>query len=154
MEGRALADVALDPDPPPVCLREATGDGEPEARSLARTLARLPERIEEMRQLRLGDAGTGVRDREPHLPLRRLGPNGDRAPGRRELEGVADQVGEDLEDPVPVDLDRRQRARDLRPELNPFVGCERAMELDGLAKERRRFLAALLDRQLAGLHPG
>jgi hypothetical protein len=63
------------------------------------------EALEDARQLALGDAGAGVAHREHSLPA--LGADRDRDLAvESELEGVGDEIEDDLLPHVTVDIDR------------------------------------------------
>ncbi len=106
MEGAALAGNALEPDPPAHEVGEGRADGEAEAGA-----AELPgdgavglgERLEDESLFFRGDAAAGVTDGEMEAgalvgELGGLDGEGDAA-GGGELNGVIDQVDEDLAQP-------------------------------------------------------
>src|SRR5690606_40475473 len=100
--------LALHADPPAVCLDDATRDGQSEAGTCTPRALRLPERLEEVRELLLRDPRPGVRDAEDDLVVAAFGAHRHPATPGRELDRVVDQVGEDLEDAVVVGRDGRE----------------------------------------------
>src|SRR2546430_16378851 len=97
-ERAALPSFALRPDLPPVRLHDPFGDGEPQTGAQPGGLPRLPETLENMRELIRGDPGPGIGDREPDLAIGKLGPDGDCAAFGGELDRIPDQVREDPKD--------------------------------------------------------
>ena len=100
-----MSDDALDPDTAAVCLDDALRDVQAKPRACAPRLARLPEPIEQVRQALRGNSRSRVGDAEHHLATGGARANIDAAAPRRELERVADEVGEDLEDTTAVGED-------------------------------------------------
>src|SRR5437763_9746225 len=101
-ERGALPDLAFRPDLPFVRVHDPLGDGEPQTGAQPRGLPRLPEALEDMRELIRCDPGPGVGDREMDLAIGKLGPDRDRAAFRGELDRISDQVREDPKDPRPI----------------------------------------------------
>src|SRR6266487_2810453 len=113
-ERRALADRALDPDPPAVELDEPLRQGEPEAGPLARAFAgssNLLKLLEDLSEILWGDADAAVADRHLDLAISSARAHGDRAAIRGELHGVRQQVEEDLADLALVGDDRAEVGR-------------------------------------------
>ena len=102
----------------------------------------LREQLEDVRQRVGGDAGAAVADRQAQLVALPVGAgdvagDGDGAARVGELDGVVQQVREDLHEAgvIGVDVDRLRRQRDLRDEP---AGVERgAMAFHGVADELR-----------------
>lgn len=62
----------------------------------------LPKAVEDVRQLRGIDARSGVADREPDRPRHAAGREHDELPRRAELDGVVEQVKQDLHHAIAV----------------------------------------------------
>jgi hypothetical protein len=109
---------------------------------LVRVLLRLPEPIEQVRQILRRDAGPGVADPEPHFIGPGARPDGDLAAGRRELHRVADQVLEHLLQALGIGLEHRQLRGGVEHELEPGASRERALRVEhpGEQLERRDLL--------------
>jgi hypothetical protein len=93
----AIAGFALDGYMAAVRLDQDLNDGKAQTNTSAVGARRLPEAVEEVRNKLGRDATARVRNAEAHRAMVRLRGNGDRATRRRELYGVVDEVGEDLE---------------------------------------------------------
>src|SRR5690606_23449097 len=74
---------ALCPDPPAMSFYDAAGDHEPQPRPLEAPPLRLPERLEETRQVFRRDPGPSIRDGEVNRSLLRFHTHLDRPPFRR-----------------------------------------------------------------------
>src|SRR6185503_6575163 len=99
------AEVALGPDGAGVLLHDAAADGEAESgASLLAGVGRLNllETVEDAVQLLDGDAAAFVDDFEENRVAGGVGMNADRGGWRRELDGVGEEIGDDLEDAVGV----------------------------------------------------
>src|SRR5438552_17703947 len=97
-------------------LHDPLGDGEPQTGAQPGGLPRLPEALEDMRDLIRSDPGPGVGDREPDLAIGKLGPDGDRAALGGELDRIPGQVRETSNDSRPI-----ARDVDLPPGSPSFV---------------------------------
>lgn len=88
-------------------LHDSPDDGEPEARARRRCpgVAATPPRVEDARQILLGNAPAAVRDREDHTVRGTGRRHGDRAVGRRATDRVHKEVAEDAAHLLAVDLD-------------------------------------------------
>jgi len=104
-EGRAPRRRALDPDATAVSLDDALGDGKAEPGPLTVRAGRLPESVKDARQVLGRDARARIRDVEDDLAIPRGRTYRDTAASVRELDRVADQVLEHLEQPVPITPD-------------------------------------------------
>jgi hypothetical protein len=87
---------------------DAAGDGEtdPSAGRAAGSGAAI-EAFENSFEILRGDSLSGVDDVHPCSPTLSSRPDGDSASGWGVGEGVAEEVGEDLAETVPVDSDRQ-----------------------------------------------
>ena len=133
VEGAALADHAVDPDPAAHHAHQAPRDGQPQpgaAVAARRGGVGLLEGLEDERLLFRRDADPRVRDRD--VELHRIGrlslgvdPDDDRAP-LRELERIPDQVQDDLAQAAGIPDERVGRVPgDVDRELQPLlVGTE------------------------------
>src|SRR6266700_6436270 len=127
MERRSLARLGFDPDATTVHLDDALGDRQAETGSalLARDRAvGLLELLEDFRLIDCGNAGTRVAYRNRERPVRY------RCPDRYlalvgELDGVADQVEQDLREPPSVAVTGRQVSSDLCLEGEPLFSGQR-----------------------------
>lgn len=59
-EGAPRARCAFDPDATAVSLNDALDDGEPKSRAATVSRSRLPEPVEQIRNILKGDAGAGI----------------------------------------------------------------------------------------------
>src|SRR5262245_23915494 len=100
-ERTALPWLALHPDAPAVRSHDPFAYGEAETRSRA-TSVRLPERIEQVGNVGRIDPGPLILDEEAKLAVPILHADYNRAALGRELDGIANQVGEDLLDSMMV----------------------------------------------------
>src|SRR5690606_8989742 len=97
-ELRPGADPAVDADLFAVRLDDGLGDGEAEADAARVAASRLPHPAKDLPDLVFGDPRPLVRDAHPHFSVH-LGRADDDSPTRRtEFDGVADEVGKDLND--------------------------------------------------------
>src|SRR5690606_6034933 len=120
-EGAAFAHPAVDADRAAVGLHDTLGDGEAEARAALLATVRAPEALEYAVQVLRVDAGTGVGDRDANPALRRRRGNLDAAARGYELERVAEQVREHLEDAPAIHVNGGQ------PGLDATVEADRAL---------------------------
>ncbi len=105
-----------------------------QARPAALLLARLPESVEEVRQLLGGDSGAAVRDPEMDLIVMPRGTHRDSPACLGELDRVADQVFQYLQDTVAIGpyvrqifSNSRQRSRDAAAASFLWGGMQSAM---------------------------
>src|SRR5438874_6920322 len=153
-ERAALSSFALRPDLPPMRLHDALGDGEPQTSAQPGGLSRLPEALEDMRDLSRSDPGPGVGDREPDLAIGKLGPDGDSAAFRGELDRIPNEVRENPEDPRSIAPEVDLPARELSFEPKPLLLGERLHQIQGFGEQPPNRAALLLDRETPGLDPG
>src|SRR5688572_24462232 len=118
----AHPDPALDPDPSAMSVDDASGDVEAEPDAASIVPADLVEPLEDGFQLVARDAHARIRDRETEVLRGPLDANEDLAACRGELDGVAEQVDEHLEDARGIELRRRRRRDDLGRQRNPAGG--------------------------------
>ena len=134
-----------------VRLDEALADGETEA-GAARALlerAELHELGEELGQLIFGDAGPGVLDGDDDILAAATGGDLDRAL-LGELDGVGDDVGDDLAQAALVGARVRRGRLDVDLDLDALLLHERALRLGHVADELADVDVAELERDLAG----
>src|SRR3954468_21741350 len=98
-------------------LDDALGDGETEAGSSPVFRSPLPEAVVDVRDLLGGNAPAFVLDPEAHNPVADVRPQADDGARRRELDRVAEEVREDLPDPIAVGQDERRWRGELGPQL-------------------------------------
>ena len=126
-ERRAPPDLALDRDRPAVQPHQLLHQRQPDARCpRASGPAALDavEALEQARQLALGDAAAGVAHRQLGRPAA-VAAQRDRDPAlERELEGVGEEVEDDLLPHLAVDVDRlrQRRAVDGEPQARALAG--------------------------------
>src|SRR5690606_37341568 len=130
VEGRALAGRALRPDTSAVSLDDAARNGEPQARPLAATTLDLPEAIEDAPQAFGSDARAAVGHREADGVAFARARDRHAGSRRRELDGVADEVGQDLEDATAVREHARVRVGELVDERDLARGGDGAEHLE------------------------
>src|SRR5689334_11944000 len=107
-ESSAAALALVEADVPLHHLDQALADGEPEARAAFLTRGGgvgLVEAAEDARAERLRDARTLVVHADAQLPGGLLGGDLDDLALRRELRGVGQQVGHDLEQTLAIGID-------------------------------------------------
>src|SRR5207245_404172 len=158
VEGRALAGLALGPDPPAHQLAQALADGEPEARaavSAGRRGVDLAEDLEQTVEPSGGNTDAGVADGEVNLMARAVhlaSRHGDPDVTRRgEPDRVAEEVDEDLAEMPGVAHDPRggrlvHRVRELEIRAHDPGRDELQRVLDA----RRELEGRLLELELAG----
>ena len=135
-ERAAPAEGALDPHRPAMELDQFLDQRQADARALVGPAPRAfdaVEALEEVGEFRRRDAGPGIADDQFHgLPCRA---QGDRdLAGEGELEGVGQEVEDDLLPHVPVDVDGlgQRRAVHDEPQPGPLAGrAEVAGEVGG-----------------------
>src|SRR5205085_10006957 len=105
---------------PSVKLDDLRHDRETEAqaRPLTGCLFRLAIQLEYVRRKLGADAVPGIADRQPRLIGVTIEPDVDLASGRCELDGVAQKVPYDLQQPHAVAVDRRGIEREIQLDLN------------------------------------
>src|SRR5688500_18784119 len=91
---------ALDPDASSMRLDDTPGDGESETGATTPRPGRLPEAVEDPRQVVGGDAAARIGDPEDDPLIRRGRASRDPAACRRELDRVANEVLEDLQQSI------------------------------------------------------
>src|SRR5262245_20887497 len=120
MEGGAGVLAALRPHPPAVELDEFLADGQAEAGAAdvaGHRIVESLERLEEPAEIVLADADAGVAHGDVDDVA--VQPNGDGDPSaRRELDGIRQQVEQDLADLRPVPRDVGQVDADVLLELD------------------------------------
>ena len=102
----AMAGLALDGHTAAMRLDQGLHDGKAQTNASAVGACRLPEAVEQVRNMLGRDATARVRYAEAHRAVVPLRGHRDRATRRGGLNGVVHEVGEDLEQPVTV---RRNR---------------------------------------------
>ncbi len=152
LEGAALAFDALDPDASAHHTDELRADGEPEAGAAELAAGRavgLGEGLEDQVLLVGGDADAGVRDlevqRDRAVRMRRDAHRDADLAALGELDGVADEVEDDLSEPARVADDGvGDVGRDVADQLEVFLvraqGQRLHRALEVLAQTERRVL--------------
>src|SRR5205823_5120285 len=114
-EPAAVSGPAFDPEAASVQFDEALRECESESGPLALLDAdvRLLELLEDPFPVVYGDTGPGVRHRDKHLSVLTRRRDDDASAPRRELDGVREQVEDDLPDAALVTVDEI----DVGPEL-------------------------------------
>src|SRR5215813_14502890 len=97
-ERRSLSHLTLHPDPPAVQLYKLPAQGEPQPRALRLLLrpAHLPEFLEHCLLVFGSNSNAGIRHRDLGHPVDEAGTHVDAAALRRELQGVREEVQQDL----------------------------------------------------------
>ena len=162
VERGAGAEVALRPDGAAVLLDDAAADGEAEAG--AALLAGvggfdLLEAVEDGVELVGGDAAAFVDDFEEDGVGGGFGVDANGGGGGRELDGVGEQIGEDLQDAVGVAIEEEGfgvgglgDGGGLECEMHGVGVGHGGHGVDGLLGEIAQGAAADLQRRAAGLH--
>src|SRR5262249_35596626 len=107
VEPASGTDSAFGPDASAVRLHDRLGDrqAEPDPTLAVVAAPALPVAIEDMSERGGWDPGARVLDHEPGLSVARLHAPPEGPARGRELDGIADQVGQDLPHPVAVTID-------------------------------------------------
>src|SRR5215469_8344796 len=153
-EGRALADLAGQPDLAPVQLDELPRERKPEAGALvpARTIAaHLAELLEHRRLVLRGDADSGVAhgDRDFSLALAEVDRH---LPAfRRELDGVREQIQDDLPHLPLISDDLTHAPVDSECESDTVSGGALAHEGETAFQRSRQVEGAQLELHLPRL---
>ena len=130
-EGRPPARLALGPDLAPMRGDDLAGDRQAQAGAVGLRAGDAVELLEEVRQVLRRDALAGVGDGESDGVARGLGGQPYRAAARGVGQGVADEVVEDVGDPVGVDRHGRQAVGRRPLQFDPGVAGPRLEPLDG-----------------------
>ena len=135
-------------------LRDPLRDREAESSAEVRGALRLPEAPEELRLILDGDARARVAHAVAHAAIA-IGdePEGDPSPRRRELHGVVEIVRQHLQDAVAIGVDAAAALLDLTVERLSLLADDRPEGVARLRRQRRRILAATVDRQASALDP-
>src|SRR6266480_2980000 len=110
----SMSGLTLDTDAAAMRFDDPLHDRESEADAAARRFPRLPEPVEDVRQFLGRDARTRVANGEFHRGFTRRRADLDASILGSELDGVATEVREDLQEPLAVGGHRRKRGRELR----------------------------------------
>src|SRR5438093_5159373 len=109
----------LEPDPSAVRLDDPPGNRQPESRaSLVRRPPCMPVAVEHARLILQWNSRTGLAHRNDHLLAARLGAHGDPTAIGCELQRIAEQIAEHLDDPRAVRHNGREIRGDFAHELN------------------------------------
>src|SRR5438105_9873288 len=155
-EAAAVPGLALDPDAAAVQLDKALRKGEPEPRTLALLHAdiRLLELFEDPLVVLHSDTGARVGYRYQYLVVAARGRDDDLPSFRRELDGVREQVEDDLAQPPLVAFDqvnaRRQPVRKPDAVLRRRLAHHHHAALDRLTQRKRGDLELDLPRRDLG----
>ena len=126
-EGRTVAWFALDGDVAAERAREVTRDREPEPGAFAMAtlrVAHLHERLEQLAEVRGRDARPGVTHVDPDVVASAHRREADAA-GLGELDGVGEQVRDDLRHALGVAGHRAEARREVAVQRRPFASaCE------------------------------
>ncbi len=151
---RAVAlSLALGPDPSSVELDEFLNQREADPRSLVpprRRPIHLGEPVEHPLELRSRDSDPGVRDADVEPLLARLAGDHDPSP-LRELEGVPDQVDDDLLECVGIHEGERDVPEAVELERDPLPLRRRPRTLDQLRSQPRQIDGGPMDREVLAL---
>lgn len=143
------ADSVLRPDPATMSLHNGSRDVQTEADPASIVLGDLNEAIENGFQLVVGDTRSCVANGEAHVSANPFDMHDNFAAGRRELERVAQQIREHLEQPGGIKRDGGGRPHNLHHQRDAICGCLRQKSVHGLEHDRRRVSDAGRHRKLA-----
>src|SRR5205085_10586625 len=118
---------------------------ETESRAHVRGLLRLPVGLEHILEIRLRDAGSCVIDSELDEAATRLRCDSDPSTLGCELECVADEVAEHLNEPVVIGVDRRKRAFRFAVDRHPPGLSERTMAVTDFGEKHSGIHQLALD---------
>jgi hypothetical protein len=136
---------------PAVRVDDAFRDREAEADAAAIAAARLPEAIEQVIEMLLRNARTGVGDAEHDLHLVRPRREHDAPAGGRELDRVADEVAEHLEQTAFVGADEAFMLWRVGAQLDVMLFGGWIQRPSGLAHERAGIDVGEVEGQTSGL---
>ncbi len=142
-ERTAFAQHALDRDGSPAALHDLPRDGQPEARATPAscvTAVDLSEPVEHRGQLVLGDPPTPVGDSDGDGAVDTRHPDHDRGASLAELDGVAEQVGEDLDHAMRIHdhVDAGPVVRWLDDQADARCLCRAGDPVGGVLREGER----------------
>ena len=98
-EGTPFTDLTLGPDSAAVALHNGLGDVETESDTSSIILGHLKKPHEHGFQFVRGDSDAGVTDRKANLVAEAFDVNDNSPVSRRELDRIAQKIGEHLENP-------------------------------------------------------
>jgi hypothetical protein len=143
-------------DSPTVLLDEALHDGEAEAEAAARAMERdvaLRERLEDGLEHLGGEANAPILHAEDRLPVLPARDHADRLPGGRVLDGVVEEVADDLLEANRITFHHEgARIREERDVLR--ARHRRLARLDALADDLPEIEGTPLEGDLARHDPG
>ncbi|HXU03486.1 MAG TPA: hypothetical protein VN903_21115, partial [Polyangia bacterium] len=132
-------------------LDEALDDGQAQPRAAPVGLASLPEAIEEVRDVVRGYPASVIADPEHHLSISWRRANRNFASSVDELEGVADQVLEDLEQALAIRPQIGKVRRELGDKRAGRRDSLRPVSIERVGHDGCRSNLHRLDRQATGL---
>src|SRR5688572_20331038 len=141
---RTGARLTFHPDAAAVGLDDAARDGETHTEAFPALGPRLPEPVEDMRQMLGRDADARIVDGDEDTFARPPYVDSYPATGLGELEGIADQVREHLAETLPIRGYGRQRPLQFGRELQRAAARDRREHVD-------HFLYHVLDADVAEL---
>ena len=125
-------------------------EAEPEAALRARARGiRLPERFEDPAEELRRDAAAGIADPDHGVRARAVEGQGDASISRRELDGVGEQVPDDLLEPAGV-TGERPGSDELRVELDALRLRQRPHAVDGGLDDRDQIDRPAVQPELSG----
>jgi hypothetical protein len=133
-------------------LDDAFHNGEAKTSTPAPNVVGLPEPIEELRQVLLSDTHPTVTDPELDSSILRPSPDYDGSALSGELDRIADQIFEDLEEPIAIGPDVGNVGGDIAFKREECRRGEILMSIDAVGDGLSCFDDARLDRQKATLH--
>ena len=133
-ERTALTRCGLHPNAAAVSLDNTLDDGKSQSCAPGLAFRGLPEAIEYVRQLIARDPTSGVCDREQNFTGAQFGAQNDLSAGLSELYRVADEIFEDLEEPVVVGPGFAIVLRLTKAKFDRRRGCQQRLRLDHFGK--------------------
>ena len=110
-------------------LDDAFGDGKSEPGALTPCLRGLPESVKDTGQVLWLDAIARIANPEDDLAISRCRAHRDATARLRELDGIADEILEHLEEPVTITPDRGKITAHAHSNLERGRGCEPSLNV-------------------------
>jgi hypothetical protein len=135
-------------------LDDPLDDGQTQSGALPADAPRLPEPVEQVGYVAGFDPAARIRYPEQNLVTSWCRPDRDTASWRGELQGIADEILEDLKQSVAICQDFTAVRRHIEPKIDRRRGGEWLLGLHELADGRAHLDAYLFDGKSTCLHAG
>ena len=152
MESTPMPLDALDPDSTAVRFDDSLDDRQTKTSAKAVRVVGLPETVEELRHVLVGDSGPVVTDPEMNVLIPRPSADNDEPTRLGEFDRVADQVLEHLEEAVAIGPDIRKVSLQIDLQLERGRRGELLMSIDAVGNRPPSLHDRRYDRESAALH--